>query len=165
MFRRTKCGKYRKLLKVDKHSVSDESANTLLQIKLDSVDYELWDAMEQAAFEVVEKGLAPEKDHVEYWIDSKIKWSKQRPSADQLRIAPGLVHESSTLWMGKDKSDSVVGFDYRLHNGPENVYITGGSLWPTGGSWNPTLTMCGLAQHLADNLLKNTRPAHSGSST
>ena len=44
-----------------------------------------------------------------------------------------------------------VGLDYRPR-GVENVYITGGSLWPTGGSWNPTAAMVALAIHLADTL-------------
>jgi choline dehydrogenase-like flavoprotein len=35
----------------------------------------------------------------------------------------------------------------------ENVFVTGGGLWPTGGSWNPTMTMVALAQDLADRQL------------
>ena len=54
------------------------------------------------------------------------------------------------MWIGEDQN-SVVGLDYRPH-GVENVYVTGGSLWPTSGSWNPTLTMVALSQHLADTL-------------
>ena len=58
------------------------------------------------------------------------------------------------------ENDAVVGVDYCL-KGVENVYITGASLWPTGGSWNPTLTMVALAQHLADSLVKSPGPAAS----
>jgi choline dehydrogenase-like flavoprotein len=47
----------------------------------------------------------------------------------------------------------VVGLDYRPR-GVENVYVTGAGLWPTSGSWNPTLTMVALAQHLADMRVK-----------
>ena len=56
-----------------------------------------------------------------------------------------------------DEADAAVGLDYRL-KGVENVYVTGASLWPTSGSWNPTMTMVGLAQHLADNLTKKPEP-------
>lgn len=63
-----------------------------------------------------------------------------------------MVHEGSTMFIGDDNEpDAAVGLDYRL-KGVKNVYVTGASLWPTSGSWNPTLTMVGLAQHLADNL-------------
>ena len=63
---------------------------------------------------------------------------------------PGLVHEASAMWIGDDK-EAPVGLDYRP-KGVENVYITGGSLWPTGASWNPTPTMVAMATHLADTL-------------
>jgi hypothetical protein len=32
----------------------------------------------------------------------------------------------------------------------------GGALWPKSGSWNPTMTMVALSQHLADMLTENT---------
>ncbi|MFL6631034.1 MAG: GMC oxidoreductase [Massilia sp.] len=64
---------------------------------------------------------------------------------------PIIVHEASWLWIGEDPATSVVGLDYRPH-GVRNVYVTGGGLSPTSGSWNPTLTMCGLAQDLAEKL-------------
>jgi len=82
------------------------------------------------------------------------------------KLTAGMVHESSTLFIGDDKEpDAAVGLDYRL-KGVENVYVTGASLWPTAGSWNPTMTMVGLAQHLADNLsgftLNGSKVSRSG---
>jgi choline dehydrogenase-like flavoprotein len=68
------------------------------------------------------------------------------------RRVPGLVHEGSCLWMDNDPT-SPVDLDYRPR-GVTNVYVTGGGLWPTSGSWNPTLTMVALAQDLADRLSK-----------
>ena len=50
-----------------------------------------------------------------------------------------------------DPATSVVRLDYRPH-GVRNVYVTGGGLFPMSGSRNPTLTMCGLAQDLAEKL-------------
>ena len=54
------------------------------------------------------------------------------------------------MWIGKDRG-SPVDLDYRF-KGVENVYVTGASLWPTGGSWNPTCAMTGMAMHLADQI-------------
>jgi len=54
------------------------------------------------------------------------------------------------MWIGdKNYTESPVTYDYRLR-GIENVYITGGALWPTGESWNPVLTIVAIAMHLAD---------------
>jgi choline dehydrogenase-like flavoprotein len=56
------------------------------------------------------------------------------------------------MWIGNEE-DAVVGLDYRP-KGVDNVFVTGASIWPRGGSWNPTLTMVALTQHLADKLTK-----------
>ncbi|WP_186102586.1 GMC oxidoreductase [Burkholderia gladioli] len=61
-----------------------------------------------------------------------------------------MVHESSTLHLGRE-AEAPVDLDYRL-KAASNVCITGGGLWPQGGSWNPTMTMVALAQDLADKL-------------
>jgi hypothetical protein len=37
--------------------------------------------------------------------------------------------------------------------GVENVDVTGGALWPQGGSWNPTVAIVTLAMDLADQLV------------
>lgn len=66
---------------------------------------------------------------------------------------PGMVHESSTMWIDKNDKDGVVDANYQPI-GTENVYITGGSLWPTGGSWNPTLMMTAMAIDLANCIQK-----------
>jgi choline dehydrogenase-like flavoprotein len=111
--------------------------------------------MDEGAFQMLEKVLSPKgPESVEYWHatnGSQGVWENKRPSVEQIRV-PGLVHEGSTMWIGADE-DSVVGLDYRPR-GVENVYVTGACLWPTSGSWNPTLTMVALAQHLADMRIK-----------
>ncbi|NET55687.1 MAG: GMC family oxidoreductase [Symploca sp. SIO2E6] len=137
---------------LEKNDLNDPTANVTLQVLETDKDLSVWDTMDQAAFEVLEQGLSPRgKDRVEYWHGDPDtgQWQQERYKT---RV-PGLVHEASTMWIGEDE-EAVVGLDYRL-KGVENVYITGGSLWPTGGSWNPTLTMVALAQHLADNLTGN----------
>ncbi|WP_287310440.1 GMC oxidoreductase [Moorena sp. SIO1G6] len=134
---------------LQKNDGDDPTTNVTLQVLETDKDLSLWDTMDKATFEVIEQGLSPKgKDRVEYWHGDPDtgQWKRER---HKTRV-PGLVHEASTMWIGDDE-EAVVGLDYRL-KGVENVYITGASLWPTGGSWNPTLTMVALAQHLADNV-------------
>ncbi|MBL8501397.1 MAG: GMC oxidoreductase [Nitrosomonas sp.] len=135
---------------------SDPTTNDTLQALENDVDATTWNTMDDSTFQVLEKILSPKgAGRVEYWHGQPDdgKWLKERPRKDQIRV-PGLVHEGSTLFIGKeDDPNAVVGLDYRP-KGVENVYVTGGGLWPTSGSWNPTPTMVALAQNLADRLCK-----------
>ncbi|WP_437708139.1 GMC oxidoreductase [Sorangium sp. So ce448] len=136
----------------------DPTTNVILQVLENENDASVWDTMDKGTFEALELILSPRgASRVEYWHanpDRTGRWVNERPPVDQIRV-PALVHESSTLWIGEEDS-APVGLDYRLR-GVENVYVTGGSLWPTGGSWNPTMTMVALAQHLADGLTAQPR--------
>ncbi|TKD58963.1 GMC oxidoreductase [Flavobacterium sp. ASW18X] len=136
-----------------KNRGTDPTTNVTLNLNLNKNDNKVWDAMDKATFNMLEDICSPKgANQVEYWDAEQNKWKKTRPKKKKYRVS-GLVHEASTLWMGTD-SESVVGLDYRP-KGVENVYVTGASLWPTGASWNPTLAMVALTQHLADNLSKD----------
>lgn len=129
------------------------TTNSMLQIIKNKSDGETWDAMDSATFGILEEAISPKgSKSVEYWHGdpNKGKWSSKRP-AKKARRVDALVHESSTLHIGKAKS-APVDLDYKLR-GSTNVYVTGGALWPQGGSWNPTMTMVALAQDLADKLI------------
>ena len=136
----------------------NQTTNMLLNLTTNDTDNLLWDVMDNSAFELLEKIISPEDGYggnkpVQYWHGDADngEWYEERPPIHQYRV-PGTVHESSTLIIGnRDDEKSSVGLDYRPH-GVENVYVTGGGLWPRSGSWNPTLTMVALAQDLADNL-------------
>lgn len=65
-------------------------------------------------------------------------------------------HHMGTTRMGKDPKTSVVNADSRTHQ-VDNLYITGGSVFTTGGDSNPTLTVVALAHRLADTLKKGKR--------
>lgn len=134
--------------------MSDPDGEMQLQIVANEVDRSVWDAMESAAFATLEQVISPAGPAcVEYWHGEGAsgEWRLRRPSIEETR-SPAVMHDASTLWIGGDADpDAVVGLDYRLR-GIENAYITGAALWPTAGSWNPTLTMVALAQHLADSL-------------
>ncbi|MDI1430726.1 GMC oxidoreductase [Polyangium sorediatum] len=135
---------------------SDPTTNVTLQVLANDTDRETWNTMDEGTFQLLEGALFPpgaKNKGIEYWHGdpNKGEWTKERPSITERRV-PGLVHEGSTMWIGKGK-EGVVDLNYKL-NGVENVYVTGGSLWPVSGSWNPTLTMVALTQDLADHLAK-----------
>jgi len=72
------------------------------------------------------------------------------------RQDPGGHHMGATR-MGTDPAVSVVNADSRTHQ-VENLYITGGSVFTTGGDSNPTLTIVALAHRLADTLKRGATP-------
>ena len=126
----------------------DITCNATLQVIANDVDNAVWDTLDESTFKVVEDCLSC-GGVVEYWNHETSCWQAERPPTSQIRI-PGLAHESSTMWIGKSESDPV-DQDYKFR-GVENVYLTGGALWPTGASWNPTCAMTALAMDLADRL-------------
>jgi choline dehydrogenase-like flavoprotein len=136
---------------------SDPTTNVTLQVIASEEDKKTWDTMDAGTFDMLEKVFAQNKPGlVEYWHadankPDKGEWLSKRPDELERRV-DALVHEGSTMWIGPDPDKDVVGYDYRPY-GVNNVYITGGALWPASGSWNPTLTMVALTQDLADKLL------------
>ncbi|KAI8316818.1 hypothetical protein K4K61_000096 [Colletotrichum sp. SAR11_59] len=144
----------------------DVTTNMKLQYTLTKSDRQLWDTMDQATYQTIEQMATPTgsespSEGLEYWhIDeaepNQGSWKPAHPKQSEIRI-PGIVHETSTAFMGSDPSDgSSVGPKYNIHGVP-NVFVTGGALFPTAGSWNPTLTMCGFAQDLARQLEEERR--------
>jgi choline dehydrogenase-like flavoprotein len=53
--------------------------------------------------------------------------------------------------MHTDEKQGVVNEECRVH-GVANLYIAGGSVFPTSGMANPTLTIVALALRLADRV-------------
>ncbi|CAE6362802.1 unnamed protein product [Rhizoctonia solani] len=137
-------------------TTGDPTANCVLQVVLDKKDEKLWDTMDKATFKAIE--IMAGKGDIEWWHQPKGKpppeqvgWKKERPGKETIRME-GIVHEAGLLPMGEDSDpNACVDRNYKL-KGVSNVYVTGGALFPTSGSWNPTLTMCGYAQDLAKKL-------------
>jgi hypothetical protein len=127
----------------------DITSNCQLQVVANDDDNALWNTMDESTFQLLEK-IVSLQDGLEYWHTDG-SWKATRPSSKQYRH-DGLVHEASTMWIGgDDDTKAPVGLDYRLR-GIDNVYITGASLWPRGGSWNPVGTIVSMALHLADKI-------------
>lgn len=64
----------------------------------------------------------------------------------------GAGHIMGTTRMGTDKKTSVVDPECRSHD-YKNLFITGASVFPTGGTANPTLTVAALALRTANTIL------------
>ncbi|AFK19069.1 GMC family oxidoreductase [Haloferax mediterranei ATCC 33500] len=60
-------------------------------------------------------------------------------------------HHMGTTRMGDDPDSSVVDAECRTHD-LQNLWISGSSVFPTGGAMNPTLTIAALALRLADSV-------------
>ena len=97
----------------------------------------------------------PMAQKIEFWHDDEVEkvpvssvsegsisvtpagWKKTPPPAHMIRV-PGLVHETSMLYMSDDiENDKHASVDslYRPYK-CDNVYVTGGAIFPTSGSWN-----------------------------
>jgi choline dehydrogenase-like flavoprotein len=74
--------------------------------------------------------------------------------ADLTTWSPRMIgghHHMGTTRMSDDPRTGVVDRDCRVH-GMANLFIAGSSVFPTGGSANPTLTIVALALRMADHL-------------
>jgi hypothetical protein len=109
-------------------------------------DRALAEAMDESARALV--GLLARGHAPQYWDSDQQKWTGQIPPGREKKL---LVHESGTLWMGDGPEDSVTDHLGRPH-GVQGVYVAGASLFPSSGSWNPTLTAVALGLLLADRL-------------
>jgi choline dehydrogenase-like flavoprotein len=63
----------------------------------------------------------------------------------------GDQHHMGTTRMQRDPRMGVVDENCRVH-GVDNLYVAGCSVFPTGGTFNPTLTIVALALRLADHI-------------
>ena len=136
---------------------SDVSTNMKLQYTLAEQDRKFWNFMDKATYDTIDvmsTASTSSQPKPEYWHSNKTGqagfWAKDRPEVSDIRV-PGIVHEASTAYVGDEAEGGSVDELGRPH-GIGNVCVTGGALFPTAGSWNPTLTMCGFAQHLARKL-------------
>ena len=68
--------------------------------------------------------------------------------ATRVLTSDGTHHVLGTARMGTDPATSVVGPDCRTHD-VSNLWVCDGSVWPTVGAVNPSLTIEALALRTA----------------
>jgi hypothetical protein len=101
--------------------------------------------MDQATYDIIAAIAGAQADKLEYWHDSQkpaeARWGTTKPEPDMVHV-PGVVHEASTLMLSDDHFDvknqgqkASVDKEYRAA-GLGNVFVTGGAIFPTAGSWN-----------------------------
>ncbi|MFN4354392.1 FAD-dependent oxidoreductase [Parvibaculum sp.] len=74
------------------------------------------------------------------------------PERDEWTVAEGWGnHHLGTTRISEDPKHGVVDADCRVH-GMSNLFIAGSSVFPTGSTVNPTLTLVALALRLSDHL-------------
>jgi choline dehydrogenase-like flavoprotein len=71
--------------------------------------------------------------------------------APSLHNLGGMHHHMGTTRMHADPARGVVDADLRVH-GVGNLFVSGSSVFPTGGYANPTLTLLALSIRLADHI-------------
>ncbi|KAH9889357.1 hypothetical protein C8Q73DRAFT_653745 [Cubamyces lactineus] len=139
----------------------DVTTNIRLQVLPNANTDSCTEVMEEATYKAIEVMAGSDASKIEYWHDAapgeaeSAGWQSVRPPPSMIRV-PGLVHETSMLYMSDNLEEdphAAVDSLYRPYK-CDNVFVTGGAIFPTSGSWNPTLTMCGFAQDLADKLFK-----------
>ena len=96
--------------------------------------------------------------------DAGSEWAFCYPAGVGLTRAEEAVntrHQSGTLRMGPDPERSVVDAFGRMHDAP-NVVVTDGSVFPTSGAFNPTLTIMAVALRSATALAHGEAAARRG---
>jgi choline dehydrogenase-like flavoprotein len=84
----------------------------------------------------------------------EIEWDENdRP----ILSTPGASHHLGTTRMHDDPQQGVVDSNCKVH-GVSNLYIASGSVFPTGGYANPTLTIVAIALRVADHVKAKLSP-------
>jgi choline dehydrogenase-like flavoprotein len=94
----------------------------------------------------------------EAWKLGPIEWHETfEPNSGWEERTSDIYHLMGGTRMATSPSQGVVDNNLRVH-GIDNLFVASCSVFPTGGSSNPTLTLMMLALRLAETTLKITRP-------
>lgn len=131
------------------HVTLDADGNAEWHVPIDGVNGQMIrDSMAKQARLLLEAGarevlFADEADtriHHPREIDAAVRRLKVRPAG----LALAAPHPAGGARMGRRPEDSVVGMDHRVH-GTDNLFVSDPSVFPTGPSVDPSLTIMGFS--------------------
>jgi choline dehydrogenase-like flavoprotein len=124
-------------------STTDDRGNPVLDVDLTAGQY---------ARDATEKALEVFTDITEELGGSVVfDQGTHTPDADFIEQAKGGYHPMGGTRMGEDPTESVVDPTLKTHD-LDNLYISGGGVFVTGGASNPTLTIMALSLKTADHI-------------
>jgi hypothetical protein len=124
-------------------------------------DNNLWQAMDNAAFDLAFALAGSDPANIQYWIAPNSVWVSTRPQPDAggkgfWQDGLGTTHhEAGTLFMGNPGA-SITDTNGKFHN-IDNAYVAGPALFTSLGSANPSLTGLSLARKTAHALIAATQ--------
>ncbi|MCA1248837.1 FAD-dependent oxidoreductase [Massilia sp. MS-15] len=109
-----------------------------------------WQVSEQDSRNI---GQFIERITVEALNDSQYQFDEFPSSENWSKSFTSAAHHLGTARIASHPADGVVDTNLRVH-GIRNVWICDGSVFPTGGNANPSLTICALALRLGEHLME-----------
>lgn len=106
-----------------------------------------WDDAELSSIRSTQRAFADAMEAAGIGRFETTEWE----AAPTLTTPGGAFHPTGSTRMSATSKSGVVDSDARVH-GVSNLFVAGSSIFPTGGSANPTLTLMALSIRLADHL-------------
>jgi choline dehydrogenase-like flavoprotein len=124
-------------------SKTDDRGNPVLDVDISDGQY---------VRNATEKAVSTMTDMIEE-LGGNVVFSQgtHTPDAEFIEQAKGGYHPMGGTRMGEDPEESVVDPTLQTHD-LENLYISGGGVFVTGGASNPTLTIMALSLKAADHI-------------
>ena len=142
-----------------------QTKRMIVNLKTTPTDDTLWEAMDAAADEVAT--VFANGQAFEILVgNTPLAVPAATPASQLATLLPhaqrrdGLGtthHETGTLWMGTDPTQSVTDTIGRFHQTP-NVYAAGPAIFPTIGSPNPMLTGIAMTRRTAAAIIQQATP-------
>ncbi|HBF29476.1 GMC oxidoreductase [Rhizobium sp.] len=133
------------------NNVTRVDGETVVTLEIRDADEAAWKKMDAFSHDIAHVLAAGAS--VEYQQADE-SWTSHPPANLRSNM---VFHEAGTLWMGEDPATSVTDLQGRVH-ALGNLWGTGGMLFPSPGSWNPTFTGIAMTFRLARHFANAAHP-------